>query len=245
MDDRNELALIAPYWDNKPMKRTLIYDLPTRIFHWIFAPGFLAAFLIAKTSDDESGNFPIHMLIGMTLSLSVLLRVTWGFFGSRYARFSSFVLSPQRTIQYLRNVFSRKRELYEGHNPASSWAGLLLLVIAFSLGFTGFTMVTGDAPEIFEELHELLALSGITIALLHVAGITLHTLNHKDPIGLSMIFGTKNLPETSKGISNSHRGVGALFLALVLSYATYLATHFDRDTQTLHFFGQDIQLGEE
>lgn len=50
------------------MKRELVYDLPTRIFHWMFAVLFLTAFVITKTVDDESAVFSYHMLAGLVLA---------------------------------------------------------------------------------------------------------------------------------------------------------------------------------
>lgn len=46
------------------MKKKAVYDLPTRLFHWLFALLFLIAFIIAKTIDDESSLFPITCWLG-------------------------------------------------------------------------------------------------------------------------------------------------------------------------------------
>ena len=77
------------------MRNRMIYDLPTRIFHWLFAGLFIAAFLIAKTVDDESPAFSYHMLAGLLLTLIVLLRILWGFVGTKHSRFASFALYPK------------------------------------------------------------------------------------------------------------------------------------------------------
>jgi len=47
------------------MRNKLVYDWPTRIFHWTFALGFVLAYAIAKTQDEDSFRFPVHMLIGL------------------------------------------------------------------------------------------------------------------------------------------------------------------------------------
>jgi cytochrome b561 len=59
------------------MDKAKVYDLPTRLFHWLFAGLFIAAFAIAKLIDDESPWFSQHMLLGMTLFVTTLLRVVW------------------------------------------------------------------------------------------------------------------------------------------------------------------------
>ena len=74
------------------MNKRLVYDLPMRVFHGIFAALFIVAFLIAKTVDDESAAFSYHMLAGFLLVFTVSLRIIWGFVGSKYSRFSSAMI---------------------------------------------------------------------------------------------------------------------------------------------------------
>ena len=80
------------------MRKQLIYDLPTRIFHWGFAGLFVFVIFIAKTVDDENPVFSYHMLAGLMLGGLVTLRIIWGFFGTKYARFSSFALHPAYSV---------------------------------------------------------------------------------------------------------------------------------------------------
>ncbi len=49
------------------MKKDLVYDLPTRLFHWLFAGLFLTGFVITKVIDNESSWFDYHSLAGLTL----------------------------------------------------------------------------------------------------------------------------------------------------------------------------------
>ena len=65
------------------MSRILVWDLPTRLFHWLLAAGFAAAFAIAILASDEHPLFPIHALPGLVLAFMVVLRVLWGFVGTR------------------------------------------------------------------------------------------------------------------------------------------------------------------
>ena len=104
------------------MRQHLVYDLPTRIFHWLFAGLFLTAFVIAKTIDDESAIYSWHMLAGLTLSFVVVLRILWGFFGTQHARFSGFALNPMDLLSYFKGILTGEKRRWAGHNPASSWA---------------------------------------------------------------------------------------------------------------------------
>lgn len=225
------------------MRNQLVYDIPTRLFHWLFAGLFIAAFLIAKTIDDESPLFSYHMLAGFLLGFIVLLRVIWGFVGTRHARFASFALHPKELLAYFTGLFSGDRRKWAGHNPASSWAALAMLGLALGLGVTGYLMTTGQ-KKAFEDVHELLANGFLVVVLMHIAGIILHTLRHRDGIGMAMIDGAKSEISPMETISSSRPLVALVFLGLVATFATHLAGNFDREKQTLNFFGTTLELGE-
>lgn len=221
-----------------------VYDIPTRLFHWIFSILFLSAFLIAKTFDDDSTQYPYHMLIGLTLGFVVLLRILWGLWGSRYARFSSFALHPRDLLFYFKNFFSKQSPRWLGHNPASSWAALVMMGLALGLAGTGYFMAQDLNKEVLEEVHELFANAFILVVIAHVAGVILHTLKHRDAIGLSMIHGKKVSASQETGIEKSHGGVGFIFLLLLFAFSFHLVQNYDANQGTLNFFGAQLQLGE-
>lgn len=226
------------------MRNRLIYDIPTRLFHWLFAGLFVAAFLIAKTVDDESPIFSYHMLAGLLLAFTVLLRILWGFFGTKHSRFRSFALHPKDLVAYFTGLLSGDKRKWAGHNPASSWATLAMLAISLGLGITGYLMASGQKEEV-EDVHELLANGFLVVVLMHVAGVVLHALRHRDGIAMTMIDGTKSeeIAETET-ISSSRPAIALLFVGLVATFAVHLATNFDGQKQTLNFFGTTLQLGE-
>ncbi len=223
---------------------TRIYDLPTRIFHWLFAGSFLTAFTIANTVDDDATNFAYHMLAGLVMAFIVLWRIVWGFLGSTHARFSDYSLNPQALALYFKGVLTGKGRLWAGHNPASSWAAIVMLALALSLGITGYLMTNGSAGESLEDLHELLANAFIVVVILHVAGVILHTLQHKDALGQSMVTGHKAGLQTSTPSVSSHPFVALIAVLLTLSFAGYLLQNFDATTGSLKLFGTTLQLSE-
>jgi cytochrome b len=219
-----------------------IYDLPTRIFHWLFAGSFLTAFTIANTVDDESKIFAYHMLAGLVMGFIVLWRIVWGLIGSTHARFSDFSLNPKSLLQYGKGVLSGKGRLWVGHNPASSWAAITMLSLALGLGVTGYLMANGSAGESLEDIHELLANAFIVVVILHVAGVILHTLQHKDALGKSMVSGHKSGLQASTPSVSSHPIVAMIALLLTLSFAGYLLQNFDATTGSVKLFGTTLQL---
>lgn len=226
------------------MKKLLAFDLPTRLFHWTFVFLFASAFFIAKTIDSDSLNFSYHMLLGMTLSLAVVLRIIWGLIGSRYAKFTSFELGPTKLMGYFLDLFTRKTRLTLHHNPASSWSALVMMLLALGLGITGYLMTTGPEKETFEEIHELFGNGLLIIAILHVVGVAAHTIRHKDLIGLSMITGKKSSDSNQEPISNQHPLVAIIFLMIVVGFSTYAFKSFDTNTRQLSFMGITFNLGE-
>jgi cytochrome b len=224
------------------MKSVFIYDLPTRIFHWSFAGLFLTSFFIGKTIDDEELLFSYHMLSGMVLTFIILLRVIWGIWGSEHAKFQNFDLNPLNLKNYFLGLIANSRERWAGHNPASSWAALIMMGLGLSLGATGFFMVTGWKEQL-EDFHEVAAHVFMIIVVIHIMGIIIHTIRHKDWIGLSMVTGNKILPSETSGITKSHFAVSIVFLGLAVGFASYLNANFDVTKRTLNLFGQTLELG--
>lgn len=226
------------------MKKILIYDLPTRIFHWLFAGIFVSSFLIAKLVDDESTLYPYHMILGLILASAVILRILWGIFGSTYARFSSFDLSPSNLISYIKNVPAKNRLNILGHNPASSIAAILMMLFSLGLAFTGYQMATDNNKDFYEDIHELLANLFLFVAIAHVIGIVLHTVKFKDPIGLSMIHGKKITDDKTAGITNGHPFVAFIFVLLIGGVSFNLLKNYNPNTGVLTLMGKSLALGE-
>lgn len=226
------------------MRQHLVYDLPTRLFHWLFTGLFLTAFIIAKTIDDESVWFDYHSLAGLTLGFLVILRILWGLFGTKHARFSGFALKPIDLIKYFKGILAGEKRRWAGHNPASSWAGIVMMVMALGLATTGYLMTSGPNKETFEDVHELLANGFIIVVVLHVAGIILHTIRYQEMIALSMIDGRKADVAIDQTIPSSKSTFGILLFGLVVAFGLHLFKNYDSQTQALQFFGTTLQLGE-
>lgn len=226
------------------MNVTRVYDAPTRVFHWCFAACFIAAYTIASSVDDESSRFAWHMLAGAMLTVSVLLRAVWGVVGTRHARFGDFTLDPRQLRLYLKGVLSGGGHSWAGHNPASSWAALSMMALGLGLGVSGVAMVAGVAPGWVKEAHELAANTFLAIVLLHVAGVLVHGLRHRDALPLSMLNGHKRgLPDATPAVPA--RGVVALvFLLVVAGTGVSLSRQYDAANGTLAVFGTPLTLVE-
>ena len=225
------------------LKRVLIWDLPTRLFHWLLAVGFSVAATVALVAGEDSPLFPYHAMVGLTITLMVVLRILWGVVGSRHARFSSFAFGPRAVVGYLGGVLRGSGPRHAGHNPGSAWAIFAMLGLVLGLGATG--LLLGQGNEGVKELHEVLAYGMVAVALLHVLGVALHTIRHRENITASMIHGRKEA-DIKAGITAPHY-VGAItFLLLSGAWAWGLLANFDAATQTTHLplIGTSVQIGE-
>ncbi|MFG1492692.1 cytochrome b/b6 domain-containing protein [Halobacteriovorax sp. ZH4_bin.1] len=226
------------------MENSKAYDLPIRIFHWAFAMLFVMSFSIAKLIDDDSALYAYHMISGILMVFLVVLRIVWGFVGSKTSRFTSFKLRPSELIEYFKSVLSSKSKRYLGHNPASSYAVVLMMVSTLGIGLSGLLMTLGISKHFFEEIHELLANGFLIIVLFHIAGVLLHQFKHNDGMIYSMLNGKKAKVDVESEIKSNHIIVALVFVMLLSAMGSYLLKSFDRDTGKLNSFGTQLQLGE-
>lgn len=223
---------------------TRIYDLPTRIFHWLFAASFIVAFSIANLVDDELAIFAYHMIAGATLGLCIVWRFIWGFIGTKHARFSDYVLKPKALICYLKESLANYKKAWIGHNPASSWAAIVMMLLAFFLIVSGILMTTGPFNEAIEELHELAANAFMLVVVLHILGVLVHTVKQQDPIAKSMVSGYKNNIPSGVESVKSHTYLGAMCLIITLTFTGTLVINFDHNQKTTSLFGVTWYLHE-
>lgn len=210
--------------------RILIWDLPTRLFHWLLAGSFLAAFAIATTVDDDGTLFPVHMLLGLVAAFVVLLRLAWGLVGSTPSRLSQLALGPAALVAYLREaVSSGAARVWRAHNPAASWVAVVLFACTLGLATTGILMSRG--VEAVEEVHEVLAWTMMGTVVVHLAGIALHTFRHREAIALSMVDGRRRGSEGA--IASARPLAGLVFLALTGAFAGGLVRSYEPATHTV------------
>ncbi len=226
------------------MKKRLVFDLPTRVFHTLFGMFFISAFIIAKVFEDESRWFAFHSLCGLMLGALVLFRIFWGVVGTRYARLRSFALSPSELVGYFFGLVSGSKKVWAGHNPASSWSALLMWFFTIALVATGTHMASGNKFEALEEIHELIANGFMVVTVLHIGGVLLHSFRHGDAIAMSMLTGNKSDVAAGEAISASKPGWAVVLLAFVALFVGYLLMNLNSQSGVLQIFGTQFELFE-
>jgi len=191
-------------------ERILVWDLPTRLFHWLLAATFAGAWL---TADSERW-IDVHVMLGYTFAGLIAFRLVWGFIGSRYARFSSFVTGPGPVKRYLFSLLTFRPEHHVGHNPAGGWAVLALLGLGIVTMLSGYAAFSDVGGHWLEELHEGAAGAMLALVFVHVGAVLVSSLIHRENLVRAMWNGFK-LGSPAEAIRRKRWIAAGALLALV------------------------------
>jgi cytochrome b len=191
----------------------LVWDAPVRVFHWLLVLCFAGAWL---TADSERWRLA-HITLGYTSAALVGFRLLWGLVGTRYARFSSFVHGPRAAWAYLRSLPGARPQHHVGHNPAGALAIVALLGLVLTVSALGWAIEADLGGDWLAELHEGAASLMLGIAALHVLGVAIGSLVHRENLVRAMIDGRKR-NEPGEGIRRPWRPLAVLMLAAVLAF---------------------------
>ncbi|EDK27555.1 hypothetical protein VSWAT3_04486 [Vibrionales bacterium SWAT-3] len=204
-----------------------IWDLPTRLYHWLQALLF-----IGLAASGFSGNGP-HVYLGLALFSLILWRLVWGFIGSDTSRFSQFVSSPRAAFQYLRGKIQPK----PGHNPLGAWMVIGMITTLFIQCITGLViagffdaipssevLLTDGVFEVSGVVHGIAARMLVVCVVLHLLAIMTYKLRSK-PLVLAMITGKQNFtPSVESFESGTQLSFSSNSKALLVLIASVLVT---------------------
>ncbi len=204
-------------------ERILVWDVPTRLFHWLLAASFAGAFLTAESERWRD----VHVMLGYTFAGLIAFRLVWGLIGTRYARFRSFLFKPAELLAYLRSLLARSPRHYLGHNPAGSLAIVLLLGLGLVTAASGWATYNDVGGDWLEALHEGAANAMLVVVAVHVAGVLVSSLLHRENLVASMITGRKQ-GEPAQGIRRGYAWLAGIMLLLVAAFwSWYPSTGMD------------------
>lgn len=194
-------------------QRMLVWDVPTRVFHWLMVVSFAGAFLTAESERSRD----IHVVLGYTLLGLIIFRLVWGLIGTRYALFQSFWFKPSEIKAYVVSLCKAKPKHYVGHNPAGSVAVFALLVLGIASGVTGIVVFEDIGGDVLEEVHNLVSYAMLGVVVLHVAGVLVSSVMHHENLVRSMITGFKTV-QPNQAINRTHLWLGVIMLVTVIAF---------------------------
>lgn len=224
------------------MNKILVWDIPIRLFHWAFALCVSFALIIAMFVDDDSTLFSYHIFFGLSAGFLLLIRFIIAIIGTRYTKLAGLIFSPLETFKYFIDSFNKRSKKYIGHNPGSATAALIMFASLIGLVISGLNVDS----EFMEEVHPIFAYVLLAAIVIHLSGIILYTISHKENVAFSMFDGRKIGPEES-GIKNSQGIIGLALTILVGLWFIILGNNFNSSNRTLKipFANKTINLGEK
>jgi cytochrome b len=201
-----------------------VWDLPTRVFHWLLAASVFGALATAWIG----GNAMLwHLRLGLLILGLLVFRAVWGVVGGRWSRFASFTYGPGTVLRYVRRQARPDEHLDVGHNPLGSLSVYAVLgVLAVQVG-TGLVAddeiaTTGPLNHFVSTAQGLSATQWhhglgqwliLALVVLHIAAIAFHLWRHADNLVRAMVLGDKALPPGTPA-SRDTAGTRALALGL-------------------------------
>lgn len=210
--------------------KRLVWDLPTRLFHWLLATSFLAAWL----THEDNRFLDIHVFAGYLFFGLLLFRLAWGVIGSHYARFHGFAHRWPTVWAYLRGLLSGTATRYLGHNPAGGWAIFMMLALGLLVSISGLLVLGGEEGhgplagmvsfslgEAMHEIHEVLALVMLGTVLIHIMGVIIESILHRENLVYPMISGYKRGSSSDPVARHSTVGMMIFLLSLLAGLAFF------------------------
>lgn len=210
--------------------KSYIWTFVNRFLHYFLILAFALAYLCAEI--DAWIYF--HCVFGILFGAGVLLRIIWGFVGTKHSLFWDFKF--RGILEYLRSIFGEKRH-YVGHNPASSLAIVLVFVLGLGTMLSGMLQYGAQEQggifsylffeygrfEAFEDLHIFCANVLLGVILIHICGSLIDKFINKNDALDSMISGYKQtMRKESVALSFSQKILFAMYLVFLFVLLVYL-----------------------
>ena len=208
-----------------------VWDLPTRLFHWLLV--LLVTASIATGKFDSllgAGTLEWHRRSGLAILALLLFRVAWGFAGGTHARFASFLRGPRAVVAYAKSLGQGGAAEPAGHNPLGGWSVAAMLAALATQAATGLFLVQEDyffegplakhvsraVSERLNAIHEANSWVIVALVALHLAAIAYYAIAKRQGIVRAMVTGDKRLAAGREG--EASRG-GSLATAAAIAIA--------------------------
>ena len=212
----------------KNPRQVNVWDLPTRVFHWLLVISFAAAYFSNLLGVSY---FVYHLWSGYFVIILLVFRLFWGIIGSHHSRFINFIPNPIETIRYLQSLVKGKSKTYQGHNPLGAWMVILLIVALLVQAITGlfandeifnagplYAYVSHGISLWLTGIHKDLFYWIFAAVVIHVLAVFFYLFIKRENLIKPMITGKKSADgQTDISSSNTASPWLALFLIVIIS----------------------------
>lgn len=181
--------------------QVLVWDLPTRLFHWLLLLCVVISFVTGKIGGNA---MRYHMLNGYFILSLLIFRLIWGFAGSRTSRFAAFVKGPLSVLAYIAAVFKEDAPLSLGHNPLGGWSVAAMLADLFVQVGTGlfasddiltegplYGWVSRETANFLTGIHLANRYVLVTLIAVHILAVLFYLFVKRENLIRPMITGFK------------------------------------------------------
>lgn len=180
-------------------KPGIVWDLPTRLFHWT-----LVVLILLQYLSGEFGLLSMewHYWLGYATLALIVFRVLWGFLGSHTSRFATFVRGPAAVARYAADSLRGRAVEVIGHNPLGGWSVLLMLISIVVQSVSGlfssddltesgpFAARVSDATvKWMTRIHSINRYVLLLLIVLHVTAVLLHWVMRHENLVAPMLHG--------------------------------------------------------
>ena len=160
-----------------PLKEYKVWDLPTRLFHWINFTAVIGLIIFGlimlykkelgiTSVEAKIGLKEVHVIIGYVFVLNLAFRILWGFIGNHFARWRTTLPGKgflQSVRDYKASLGTDQPQQFLGHNPAGRIAVTVMLVLLIVMAVTGLIRASTDIyfPPFGEFVEDYVAAPGV------------------------------------------------------------------------------------
>jgi cytochrome b len=212
-------------------RSVLVWDLPTRLFHWLLVVLVITSFVTGKIGGNA---MRYHEWSGFALITLLLFRLVWGVVGSRESRFATFVRGPAAVVRYARTLLRSDSRPFLGHNPLGGWSIIAMLSALLVQAATGlfanddiitegplFDWVSKATSDGLTRVHKLNQEVIIVLVSIHVLAVLFYLFYKRENLIKPMIFGVKEWRGTGPPPATGSSWIAALIAGLA-ALAVYL-----------------------
>ncbi len=204
--------------DNNRFAWKRVWDVPTRLFHWLLVICVCAAWYLGDNRGFETIGW--HLYFGYAVGGLVVFRVLWGIIGPTPVRLGALFHGPASIFTYAKTVFKRSPSGTPGHNPLGSLSVIAVLLslsvqvvtglFAYDDGlFSGGPLSDYVSEAVILEMnaiHEINAKILLLLVALHVLAVLFYLAWKRENLIIAMVTGRKLVKATDDDRASGKKG---------------------------------------